>query len=792
MRTAARLVLYVAGALLGLALLALLAAGWVVYRALPEYDSTAALPPLSAEVVVERDPFGVARIRAASLLDAVTAQGYLLAQDRLWQMDLIRRAAAGELSEIFGAATLESDREARTLGFRAAAERDVALLDDDSRRLLEAYADGINSYLAQQRGRLPWEFTVLRYEPRPWTPRDTLLVAAYMYRVLASSWRSELNRARLTARVGEARARELFVVDSPLDHYLVGGSAPALSRRRSELRRPAEDGTMTSAAFEEMLEELVEVAGSNNWVVSGAWTYSGKPLLANDTHLSLELPAIWYLLHITAPGWNVRGFALPGVPLIIIGHNERIAWGFTNSGADVQDLYIETFRDETSHEYLRNGRWVAAEVRREMIRVRGQDDVEHDVLVTAHGPVVVREGRRGYAMRWVATEPGGLGARFFWLGRAQNWEEFLAISREIAGPAQNTVYADVDGNIGYVLPARVPIRRQGNGAVPMPGETDDHAWVGYLPFAELPQVLNPREGKIVTANARVVGPAYPHYLTENWVAPYRTARIHQLLDEPMQRGEKFRPEDFLRIQTDVFSSPHLTLARALLEAAERMPPGEPRLRALVERLRNWDGQARADSVETAFTDAVRRELLQRLLAPHLSELGPQYNWFRSSVFLENVLRERPVHWLPEGFASYDELLLATAEAALEQLATQTGTSNPQHWEWGKLVPLEILHPLGRSGILRSLLSIGPLPQPGTPHTVKQTGRRFGPAMRFVADTADWDNSILVIPTGQSGQWPSAYYRDQFPAWFAGRALRPPFSDAAWQQARRHTLRLLPE
>lgn len=790
MRNVLRRILYLAGGLLGLALLV---AGWVVYRALPEYEGTVSLPPLNAEVVIERDPFGVARIRAASLLDAATAQGYLLAQDRLWQMDLIRRAAAGELSEIFGAATLESDREARTLGFRAAAERDVTLLDDDSRQLLEAYAAGVNSYLEQRRGRLPWEFTVLRYEPRPWTPRDTLLVAAYMYRVLASSWRSELNRARVTARLGETRARELYVVDSPLDHYLVGGSAPTPPRQRAEqLPVSFEDSTATPTPSMETGEGATVVAGSNNWVVAGAWTYSGKPLLANDTHLSLELPCIWYLLQITAPGWNVRGFALPGVPLVIIGHNERIAWGFTNNGADVQDLYVETFRDETSPEYLRNGRWVTAEVRREVIRVRGQDDVVHNVLVTTHGPVVVREGSRGYAMRWVATEPGGLGARFFWLGRARNWEEFLAVSREIVGPAQNTVYADVDGNISYVLPARVPIRRQGNGAVPMTGATDDHDWAGYIPFSELPQVLNPSEGKLVTANARVVGPAYPHHLTENWVAPHRTARIHQMLEEQMRRGEKFRPEDFLRIQTDVLSLPHLTLAGALLEAAERVPPRDPRLRRLLDRLRNWEGQARANSVETAFADAVRRELLQRLLAPYLGEQTQQYNWFRSSVFLENVLQERPAHWLPEGFSSYDELLLAAAEAALEQLATQTGTSNPNHWEWGKLVPLEILHPLGRSGMLRSLLSIGPLPQPGTPHTVKQTGRRFGPAMRFVADTADWDNSILLIPTGQSGQWPSPHYRDQFPAWFEGRALRPPFSDAAWQKVRRHALRLLPD
>jgi penicillin amidase len=585
-------------------------------------------------------------------------------------------------------------------------------------------------------------------------------------------------------------------VDSPLDRFLVGGEPPEKPASVTQTG----DGTNALASYwssartvlEHFAHETEPLAGSNNWVVAGQYTYSGKPLLANDTHLSLELPCIWYLVQITAPGWNVKGFALPGVPLVIIGHNEHIAWGFTNNGADVQDLYLETFRNESSREYLLNGGWLNAEVRREVIHVRGQEDVVQEVLVTGHGPVVEREGARGYAMRWVATDPGGLGAPFFWLGKAQNWEEFLRIASGIVGPAQNVVYADTDGNIGYLMPARIPVRRKGNGAVPVPGESDDYAWIRYIPFQELPQVLNPPEGIIATANARVVGPAYPHYLTDRWVSPYRTARIYELLEEQIQRGEKFRPADFLRIQTDIVSLPHRTMAEALVQAAEAHPPQEPRLRALLERLRGWDGRATVDSAETAFTDAVRREFFRRLLVPYLGEELQLYNWFRSTDFLDNVLRERPARWLPEGFASYDELLMACAAAAISRLESLTGEQNPDHWKWGTLMQLEILHPLGRTGLLRTLLSIGPLPQPGTPHTVKQTNRRFGPAMRFIADTANWDNSIMLITTGQSGQWLSQHYRDQFPAWFDGRALVSPFSDAAWQQARRHTLRLLPD
>lgn len=791
-----RFLLYLAVTLVTLGLLALAAVWWVAYRALPDYDGAVPVPGLRQEVIVERDGYGVPRIRAGSLADAATAQGYTVAQDRLWQMDLIRRAAAGELSEIFGPATLDTDREARTLGFRAAAERDVTLLDNDSRELLEAYAAGVNRYIEQHRGRLPWEFVALRYQPRPWEPKDTLLVAAYMYRVLASSWRAELGRAKVTAKIGEERARELYVVDSPLDRFLVGGEPPekpaAVTSTGAGTSEFASYWPLARTVLEHFAEDTQQLAGSNNWVVAGRYTESGKPLLANDTHLSLELPCIWYLVQITAPGWNMKGFALPGVPLVIIGHNERIAWGFTNNGADVQDLYIETFRNENSREYLLNGGWLEAQVRREVIRVRGQEDTVQEVLVTGHGPLIEREGARGYALRWVATDPGGLGARFFWLGKAQNWEEFLSVARDIVGPAQNVVYADVDGNIGYVMPARIPIRRKGNGAMPVPGESDDYAWIGYIPFEELPRVFNPPEGILATANARVVGAAYPHYLTERWVSPYRTARIYELLEAQIRRGEKFRPEDFLRIQTDIVSLPHRTMAEALVQAAGAHPPQEPRLRALLERLRGWDGRATTDSVETAFTDAVRREFFRRLLLPYLGDELPLYNWFRSADFTDSVLRERPAHWLPEGFASYDELLMACASAAMSQLESVTGEHDPGRWQWGTLTPLEILHPLGRTGLLRTLLSIGPLPQPGTPHTVKQTNRRFGPAMRFIADTANWDNSILLITTGQSGQWLSKHYRDQFPAWFEGRGLASPFSDAAWQQARRHTLRLLPD
>jgi len=289
--------------------------------------------------------------------------------------------------------------------------------------------------------------------------------------------------------------------------------------------------TSVQRFLDESQNEIRQGFGSNNWVVSGAHTATGKPLLANDTHLELTIPSIWYEVHVTAPGWNVKGFTLPGTPMLIIGHNERIAWGFTNNGADVQDLFVETFNPAAPDEYRVKGSWTKAQIIDETIRVKGQPDEHLHVMVTRHGPVVARDGDKAYATRWTATEPGGLANSYNWLGKAKNWKEFRDVMKHVWGPGQNAVYADVEGNIGYIMAARVPIRKKGHGEVPVPGDTDEYEWTGYIPFEQLPQALNPESGLIVTANARVVGPNFKPYLTDRWEEPYRAARIYDLLHD---------------------------------------------------------------------------------------------------------------------------------------------------------------------------------------------------------------------------------------------------------------------
>jgi penicillin amidase len=795
-------------------------AWWFIYRPLPQIDGTASLPGLQHEVTVERDQWGVPHIRAGSLEDLEEAQGYVMAQDRLWQMDLLRRVALGQLSEILGSATLSIDKDFRTLGFSRAAARDVAQMDAESRKLMEAYARGVNAFIEEHQDRLPVEFTLLRYKPLPWQPSDTLAISGYMYRTLTDTRERELNRAKVTERVGADRAKDLFSEEAAMDHFVVGdpstrndGSDRSASDNEEDddddlepdsvlkanrtgtsgISMPDSSPDLTSALLtsvqkflDDSRNEIRQGLGSNNWVVSGAHTATGKPLLANDTHLELTIPSIWYEVHLTAPGWNVKGFTLPGAPMVIIGHNDRIAWGFTNNGADVQDLYIETFNPAASDEYRVKGSWTKAQIFDETIRVKGARDEHLKVVVTRHGPVVARDGDKAYAMRWTATEPGGLANSYNWLGRARNWKEFREVMKQVWGPGQNAVYADVEGNIGYVMAARVPIRKKGRGEVPVPGDTDDYEWTGYIPFEQLPQALNPESGLIVSANARVVGPNYKPYLTDRWEEPYRTARIYDLLHD----RRDLRPEDMLKVQTDTYSHPHAFIAGQLIEAAKTVRPKDARAQKLIEGLKDWNGIADADSSEVSFLHAVRRAAIELLLEPFLEKETTLYQW-RSVTFLQKILTNRPAKWLPAAFKSYDDLLAAAADKAVARLAEQSGKQRVEDWAWKRFNSLDMVHPLGRAGLLKKFLSITDKPQSGTAYSIRAATKTHGPAMRFVANPADWDNSILLIPAGQSGQPGSSHYSDQFPYWYEGRPIFAPFTDAAEAAARKHSLILKP-
>jgi penicillin amidase len=792
---------------------------WLVYRPLPQLDGSAVLPGLQKEVTVERDHWGVPHIHADSVEDLAEGQGYVMAQDRLWQMDLLRRVARGQLSEVLGKATLAIDKDFRTMEFGRAADRELGLMDKDSRAIMEAYARGVNRFIEQHGKHLPLEFSLLGYRPQPWQATDSLTISAYMYHTLTNTWENELDRATVEARVGPARSKELFSSDASMDHFVIGDpNVPNDGSQRTRVQADPDDDDdddmepdtvlkartgsedlarqlpdLTSAlamdvrdSLLDMQQEIRRSLGSNNWVVNGVHTSTGKPLLANDTHLELTLPPIWYEVHVTAPGWNVKGFTLPGAPLVVIGHNDRIAWGFTNNGADVQDLYTETFNPAAPDEYRVRGTWTKAQVYDETIRVKGGADEDLKVIVTRHGPVVRRDGDKGYALRWTATEPGGLANTYNWQGKARNWEEFRNVMKRVWGPAQNAVYADVDGNIGYVMAARVPIRKKGHGEIPVPGDTDDYEWTGYIPFEQLPQALNPDSGLIVTANARVVGPSYKPYLTDRWEEPYRTARIYDLLRD---KGG-LRPEDLLKVQTDTYSYPHVFLADQLSAAEKTSQSKDERAKKLIEGLKDWNGIADADSPEVSFLEETRRAAITLLLEPYLGKETGLYSW-RRTTFLQRILTERPARWLPVGYKTYDELLTAAADRAVARLAELSNKSRIGDFAWKQFDALDIVHPLGRTGLLKNFLSITDKPQSGTAYSPRAATKHHGPAMRFVANLANWDESIMLIPGGQSGQPGSGHYTDQFPYWYEGRPIYQGFSDVAEANSRKHTLTLKP-
>jgi penicillin amidase len=509
-------------------------------------------------------------------------------------------------------------------------------------------------------------------------------------------------------------------------------------------------------------------------------------LLANDMHLELTLPPIWYEVHLTAPGWNVKGFALPGAPLVVVGHNDRIAWGFTNNMADVLDLYIETFNPENPDEYRVHGQWQKADIADEIIKVKGAPDVHMKLVTTRHGPVVHQEGNKGYAMRWTVLEPGALTGFYNWLGKAQNWAEFREILKGVWGPAQNVVYADVDGNIGYLMAARVPVRQKGHGEVPVPGDTDDYEWTGYIPFDQLPQSFNPDSGLIVTANAEVVGPKYKPFLTEHWEEPYRTARIYDLL----HGKNDLRPEDMLRVQTDIFSFPHLFMAGQLVAAARVVPPKDDRAKKLIQQAKDWNGMADANLAVVSFLDETLYRTLHLILEPHLGDDTDLYQW-RKIAFLQRILTERPARWLPSDYQNYDQLLSAAADQAVKRLEERTRDNDPDDWQWRRFNSLEMFHALGREGILRKLLSITNQPQSGTQLSPRAASPHHGPSERFVANLANWDESFILITGGESGQPGSEHYRDQFHYWFEGKPIYGPFSDDAEAKAKKHTLVLKP-
>jgi penicillin amidase len=756
---------------------------------LPKVNGTVAVAGLSAPVEIIRDRQGVPHIRAQNMEDLLFAQGYVTAQDRLWEMDMTRRYAAGELSEILGSEQFEHDRQQRILSLRQAAEHVVANLSEHQRAMVDAYTRGVNAFIESHRDNLPLEFRLLRYSPKPWKPVDSFLVGAELAHNLShDQFVAKLLREKLTAILGPQKAKDLYTNTSWRDHppalEMQAAKEPASNNPDDQDDMDPSDDTNVAALSSSLRAsgEDVLVPGSNNWAVSGAHTVSGKPMLSSDMHLHHQIPNVWYEAHLTAPGFDVAGVTLPGLPFVIVGHNQRIAWAFTNLGPDVEDIFVETFN--ANGEYQTPSGWKQPERRREVIHIKGQPDIAFDVLVTRHGPVVtplVPGESRKLTLEAVFYRVG-VEFPFEELNRADNWQEFRHALEHFTMPSQNAVYADVDGHIGYQSTGVIPLRRSGDGAVPVSGADDRHEWTGYIPYNQMPSVYDPPTGILATANGRVAPDRYPYSISTEWGPPYRTQRIYSVLDS----GNKFSTADMLALETDIYSDFDKFCAEQFVAALDHTQTASSRAREAAEIMRSWDGRLTADSAAATITLKSERKLRELLLGSYSDD----YLWQSSAVAWEGLLRRRPKYWLPAGFQSYDDLLTAAVEQAV------TASDAPRRlasWDRGHTFPLEIQHPVfSRIPIVRWFSGPGVVKQSGDTWTVKQVGRSFGPSERMTVDFSNLDQSTLNIVTGQSGQLFSRHYMDQWKAWYEGQTFVLPFSREAVDRASANKLELKPK
>jgi penicillin amidase len=852
---------------------------------LPQLDGSLAVPGLSAPVTVQRDSHGVPHITAANLDDLVLAQGYVTAQDRLWQMETLRRHGAGTLAEFFGTAALLHDRTQRTLQLRAAADRAVAVLPPDQLHYLELYARGVNASIATQRTHLPLEFRVLNATPAPWTPRDSILVAIVMFQDLSTGYPTKLGREVLTTRLPPLLMADLYPVGSWHDHpptqptldlanptdpipeipldssqtrlnpstnphapYLDSEmwasrqARPISSRKRNSLgvssataSAPRTGSTQSQPDIPALLALLKSqqvcdfcIAGSNNWALSGAHTASGKPLLSNDMHLSHGVPGIWYETSLSAPMptgalFHVAGIALPGAPFIIVGHNDHIAWGFTNLAADVQDIYVERIRVAANNSKKRefqspDGTWHPVLEYAETIKVRGSKDVVLDLFSTQHGdletPVISSlvvshppAGRpvpeqRVLSLAWTVYDPANLTSPFFNVNSASDWNSLNAAFANFGGPVENMVYADDQGHIGYHAIGKIPVRGSillpsSLSPIPVAGIDPARQWSGYIPYDQLPQVFDPPSGILATANSRITPDLYPFPITLNWSDPYRNERIWKVLST----ASNFTPADSLKLQTDVYSSIDHVIAQRLAYAIDHAGPkvssNPARLHRAADLLRNWNGNVDASASAPAIVDATRSALWPMLLTPKVGDAAVLYNWGEKAFAEEQLILHQPARWLPTKDVKWDDLLAAAVEKGLNEVNAPQSPDALAKWTYGKTHVVDIQHPVfSLSPLIDSILGTptgtGERPQSGDGTTVKQVSRTFGPSERLTVDLSNLDNSTLNLVLGQSGNPLSPWFMDQFSAWYNNTTQTLPYSPAAIRSTTTHTLTLTPQ
>lgn len=799
-----------------------------VVRSRPRNAGKMALPGLEGMVEVDYDQWGVPHIRAGNLDDLLYAQGFVTAQDRMIQMEKMRRVAEGRTAEIMGGRALWLDIFMRNMGLNRSAEAILGGLPADSRSYLDHYTSGVNAYLERRRKSLPPELVfTAKGRPRPWSPESALVVELLIAWSLDATWRADLMRGRLVRKLGWNEAERLL---DPRG----SSNRPVLQLERDTPPLPGIDPPpecdLPFLGENEMSPPWItnevdsHIRGSNNWVIGGGMTRSGFPLLCNDPHTLHAIPTLFYLCHLRSedPQYNVIGASCPGIPGVLLGRNENLAWGATGLFADVVDLYVEAFESETSLSYRVGDGWREADVFDEEIRILGGRKVSHRVELTRHGPVVARVGDRGLALKWAGHEPENDSAGcLVRIGLARNWNDFSESLRGYAGPSLNLVYADVEGNIGYRAAGRIPLRKGHDGSVPLPGPGEEYEWQGFVPFEELPAVLNPGRGWVATANNQVVEGRGSQLITTMWEPSTRQGRIADLISS----REDHDVEGMREMQSDIYSPRGALLRDGLLEAAAVHDGLPARTREALDILRDWDCRADTESVAQTLAYMSWRVLTERILR---HRLGHSLYFDYTTSFLsvpqavECLLMERPDGWLPPFAASYDELLLQCLEEAMVRLDMRYRSMDIGSWRWGRLHTLRIPHHIRLPFPLRGLLDLGPIQCGGDGGTVccsfpesdpavQLMARSFmganarlssrpsfwsdevyaGATLRMIVDLSDAGTSLWCLDVGQSSHRLSPFYKNFLHLWRSGGYAPMAFTDKEIEEMSRRTLLLKP-
>ncbi len=758
---------------------------WFITKSHPQIDGTIRANGLKSKVEVVRDSNGIPHIYASNVDDLLFAQGYVQAQDRLWQMEQARRTGHGRLSEL-AASNVNNDKYLRTIGLARAAKADWETASDEEKRVLNAFSAGVNAFIESHRDNLPLEFTLIGIKPEPWTPVDSLAWAKVMAFDLGGRSTYDLQRAQFIEKFG-VKWKELapdypaegpFIVDSPTQGAQLRPASdemPILS-----IGNPNWDALDAQYAA---LDLFAGGVGSNNWVVDGTKTASGKPLLANDPHLGIQIPAIWYVvgLHCQPVSndcpYNVVGLALPATPGVVIGHNDRIAWGVTNVGPDVVDYFVEKLNPQNPNQYEFKGKFEDFQIVKETIKVKGGADVEIEVKISRHGPIMtpVLDGvKEPLAIQWTALKERShiLGA-IVKLNRARDFKEFREALKLFDVPSQNFVYVDVDGNIGYQTPGNIPIRAKGNGSVPVDGSQGEYEWTGYIPFEELPTSYNPASHYIATANHAVVPTAYKYFITSDWAMPFRAIRINDAL----RAKSKITADDFKVIQGDSTALPLQRVQKYVggltFEKEKSLPT-----RAL-ELVKSWDGVLSMESAGASIMQATYQRLVRNTFANKMdAEMFKTYQGLGTTHrYALYLLLEKPdSDWWDDPTTPQkekrDDVLKQSFEQGVDDLGKQFGDA-PGDWKWGRLHTATYAHPVGSVQPLNLLFNVGPIAVSGDGSTPNATGfsdtrgnfaMNHHPSMRLIADASNWDKSLVVLPVGQSGQPLNKHYSDMAQTW----------------------------